>query len=560
EQAIFDSALSPGERAAWLQADGGPQTGDGKIALAQALRQLGQTAQANELARDAWRNNVLTSRAEAAALADFSGALSREDHAARLDLALWRGERGLASRLMARVGEADRLVANARIALQTRPRRGLQHAVDLVPQTRTDDPGFLYDRTRYIRRAGRPEDAIHYAMQIDARQAPLAARDDIFAEKRLYVSRSLRNGNRQGAYRLVSNHGLSSGENFADAEWLSGWLSLRYLNEPQRAATHFTHLDENVSTPVSRARALYWRAEAARALGQTADADARLADAARYDFTYYGQLASAKRGGVMRLHDAPPPNADTRRAFESRELVRALRLISEFGSQQDFESIAFYLDDTLDDPRELELLSSLAREASFGRTALRSAKAGIRRGIVAVNAAFPLIDMPERVRQFTRPEPALVLAIIRQESEFDPRAVSPVGARGLMQLMPATARITAARQGMSYQLASLTGDPAYNMTLGAAHLGDLLDEWRGSYVLTIAAYNAGSGRAREWVADWGDPRSRAVDPVDWVELIPIAETRNYVQRVLENVQVYRHRLSGQPTAIAIEQDLRRGAD
>ncbi len=559
EQAILDSGLSPRERVAWLRADGGPVSGDGRIALAQALRASGETREANELARQAWRENALTARSEAIALDEFSGALTQEDHAARLDLSLWRGERGAAQRLMGRVSPADRAVANARIALQTRPRRGLQAAVDAVPASRAEDPGFLYDRVRYLRRTGRPEEAITYAMRITPSAAPHAARDEIAEERRLYVPRAMRGGDRRGAYRLVSNHALTSGEQFADSEWMAGWLSLRFLNDAPAAARHFAHLDENVSTPVSRARALYWRAQAARALGQTAEADLRLTEAARYDFTYYGQIAAARRGAQMNLHPPGPISREARARFESNELVRLLRLIAEFGTQRDFESIAYHLDDTLGSAEELEMLAAMAREASFTRTSLRAAKAGIRRGLVAVNAAFPMPELPAEVRQSSRPEPALVYAIIRQESEFDPRAMSPVGARGLMQLMPATARITANRYGLPYQLANLTGDPQYNMRLGAAHLSDLLDEFSGSYVLTIAAYNAGGGRAREWIADWGDPRRPSADVVDWIELIPIPETRNYVQRVLENVQVYRHRIAGAPTPIAIEQDMRRGA-
>jgi soluble lytic murein transglycosylase len=180
------------------------------------------------------------------------------------------------------------------------------------------------------------------------------------------------------------------------------------------------------------------------------------------------------------------------------------------------------------------------------------------RNVIAVDAAYPLLQLPASVQARSRPEPALVLAIIRQESEFEPSAVSSANAHGLMQLLPTTARSTASHNGMSYDRAALTGDPNYNITLGAAYLGEMIDEFGGSYVLAIASYNAGSGRAREWAADWGDPRSRSTDVVDWVELIPFNETRNYVQRVLENLQVYRHRLAGTPTPITLEQDLRRG--
>lgn len=560
EQAIFDSSLSASERAGFLRQENGPATGDGRIALAIALHDLGQRAEANEIARAAWREDTLTPSAEGRALAVFGDVLTQDDHAARVDILLWRDQRSAAQRLMPRLSAADRALAAARIALQTRQRHGLQAAVDAVPASRRDNPGFLYDRAQYRRRTDQPVEAMQIAAQIDAREAPLAARDEIFAERRLYVPRALRAGNYMQAYNLVANHGLTSGESFADAEWLSGWLMLRFLNQPERAAEHFAHLSENVSAPVSRARALFWRAEAARALGRADESERLLNEAARFNFTYYGQLAATRRGraATISLPDTAAVTDAARSRFENRELVRALRLMAEVGAQRDFESIAYYLDDTLDDPMEIELLAQMAREQSYNRTALRTAKAGLFRNVVATSAAYPLIELPEIVRSRGRPEPAFVLAIIRQESEFDPAAISSANARGLMQLIPSTALMQARREGMTFERGALTADPTYNMTLGSAHLAQLVDEFNGSYVLAIAAYNAGSHRAREWIGYWGDPRSSAVDVVDWIELIPFAETRNYVQRVLENLQVYRHRLAGAPTPIELERDLHRG--
>ncbi len=559
EQAILDSSLRPAERIEFLRSEGGPATGDGRIALAIAMKDAGQRGEANDMARSAFRNDGLTANAVARAEQDFD--FGGEDYAVRVDGLLWRDQRTEARGLFGHLSSADRALANARIAVQSRQRRGLQAAIDAVPSSRQDDPGLLYDRTQYRRRTDQPIDAMQMAARIDARQAPLAARADIFQERRLYVPRALRAGNYRLAYDLVSNHGLTSGEAFADAEWMSGWLMLRFLDQPQRAAEHFAHLSENVSAPVSRSRALYWRAEAARAMGQEGESERLFGEAARYPFTYYGQLAATRgnREATLSLPEPGPINQATRNRFENRELVRALRLMAEVGAQRDFESIAFYLDDTLDDPQEIELLSNLAREQSYNRTALRSAKAGLFRNVVSVNAAYPLIDLPASVQSGSRIEPALVLSIIRQESEFDAGAVSHANAHGLMQLIPGTARMQAQREGMSYQRASLTGDPQYNMTLGSAHLADLVNDFGGSYVLAIASYNAGSHRAREWIADWGDPRSSSVDVVDWVELIPFAETRNYVQRVTENLQVYRYRLAGRPTEIQLERDLRRGA-
>ncbi len=560
EQAIFDAPLSPGEQIAFLRQENGPLTGDGRIALAAALKDSGQRSEAIELARASWREDTLSDLAESRAQAEFGDNFSSEDYSARVDALLWREQRSDAQRLFSRISSADRALAQARIALQIRQRRGLQSAVDSVPSSRQDNAGLLYDRVQYIRRTGRPEDALPVAARIDAREAPLFARDDIFRERRLYVSRALRSGNARQAYTLVSNSGLTSGEEFADGEWLSGWLQLRYLNDSTAAAGHFAHLDANVSSPVSSSRALYWRAEAARALGQGSEADAFLARAARFSFTYYGQLAALRADprAMLSLPATPRISDEARSRFESRELVRVLRLIAEMGDRSAYESIAYFLDDTLADPQEIELLAQMAREQAYPRTALRSAKAGLFRNVIAVDAAYPLLQLPAVMQARSRPEPALVLAIIRQESEFEPSAVSSANAHGLMQLLPTTARTTAGHNGMSYSRAALTDDPNYNVTLGAAYLGEMIDEFGGSYVLAVASYNAGPGRAREWAADWGDPRSGSTDVVDWVELIPFNETRNYVQRVMENLQVYRHRLAGAPTPITLEQDLRRG--
>ncbi|MDX2277004.1 MAG: lytic transglycosylase domain-containing protein [Hyphomonadaceae bacterium] len=560
EQAIFDSPLSASERIAFLRQEEGPLTGDGRIALALALRENGQRSEALAIARASWREDSLSDTAESRARLTFGDDFSSDDYAARVDALLWREQRTAANRLLGQISSADRLLAQARMALQVRQRRGLQAAVDAVPASRTDNPGLLFDRTQYIRQSGRPEDALPVAARIDARTAPLFARDDIYRERRLYVPRALRNGNSSQAYQLVSNSGLSSGEEFADGEWMSGWLQLRYMRNPSAAAAHFEHLDANVSSPVSSSRALYWRAEAASALGRNDEARDFRERAARFNFTYYGQLAAvrANPNATLSLPPTTQVSAEVRNRFENRELVRALRLMTEVGARSDFESIAFYLDDTLEEPQEIELLAQMAREQAYPRTALRSAKAGLFRNVVAVDAAYPLLELPAAVRARSRPEPALVLAIIRQESEFEPSAVSHANAHGLMQLLPTTASMTARREGMSYDRSALTTNPNYNMTLGSAYLGQMIDEFNGSYILAIASYNAGSGRAREWIADWGDPRSPRTDVVDWVELIPFNETRNYVQRVMENLQVYRYRLAGQPTRITIEQDLRRG--
>ncbi|MGE3304278.1 MAG: transglycosylase SLT domain-containing protein, partial [Hyphomonadaceae bacterium] len=530
EQMIIDSGLAPEARIAWLGGEGGPLSGDGQMALAQAYMRAGRGAEAIPLAREAWRERALTPRAEAIALGEFGEHLTREDHAARVDRLLWRDDRAGAQRLLSRLSGSDRAVAAARIGLQARVpmtyrkikrnrgKVGLSALLAAVPASRADDPGLLYDRARYVRRGGDPERALTIAARISTLSTAPTVRSALFAERRLYISRALRGGQRTAAYQFAANHGLTSGEDFADAEWLAGWIALRFMNDPAKAAEHFAHLESNVSTPVSKARALYWRAEAARTLGRAPEADADLAQAAAFSFTYYGQLAAERRGpdSVLSLGAAPAISSTERAAFESRELVRALRAVAAAGDRQSFELIAFALDDQLQTSAEHQMLSDLARVNYFARVAVRSAKAGLRRGIVAQDAAYPLIDLPAQAQGIGRPEAALVLAVARQESEFDAQAVSPVGARGLMQLMPYTAQHTARRWGVPYSPAALTADPAYNLTLGSAYLQELLDQFGGSYVLAIAAYNAGPSRVSQWVGDWGDPRSGSVDVIDWV--------------------------------------------
>jgi soluble lytic murein transglycosylase len=560
EQSIFDSALPMRERITWLQSEG-PITGDGKIALAQALAATGQRGDATALIKESWRSATITPRAETVALTEFGAALSSDDHAMRVDLALWRDDRSTADRLVSRLEPDQRLLTNARLVLQRRPKRGVQIAVDAVPAHLREHPGFMYDRVRYTRRTGRPEAALPVAARINPAAAPEAVRDLLAEERRLYVSRALRSGDSSSAYRLVSNHGLSSGAAFADVEWLAGWIALRYRNDAATADRHFARLNQNVSSPVSKSRALYWLAQSKRAVGDQTQADALLRQAAQLNFTYYGQLAAAQidTRPLLSLQSAATIDPATRAAFESNEIVRALRLIAEVGDRRDFEAIAFYLDGVLETPAEHELLSRFARDRGYARTAVRTAKAGLFRNIVAAEAAYPLMSIPAAARAPGRPEPALIHAITRQESEFDTSAVSSAGARGLMQLMPGTAREVTRSQGMVYELGRLTADPDYNVTLGSAYLGQMIDRWNGSYILAIASYNAGPHRAAEWIEQFGDPRSPNVDPVDWVELIPFSETRNYVQRVLENVQIYRHRLADTPTPLRIREDMKRGA-
>ncbi len=317
-----------------------------------------------------------------------------------------------------------------------------------------------------------------------------------------------------------------------------------------------------MNTPISISRAQYWLGEALMAQQKAPEAQASYQAAAKYPYVFYGQLAAEKlrqsQPEVMRI-DFPPhavPTDEERAAFAKRPDVRSAILLAETGRFASFERFSFAIDDMLTTAVEHQMLFDIAAGYLEMRAAVRGAKAGLGRGLVAPDAVFPLLDLPQSPRTGSA-EPALVLALSRQESEFNPRAISSADARGLMQMVPRYAQAEARMVGMSFRSSWLTDDPTYNLRLGRGFLDNLVDDYRGSYIMAAAAYNAGPSRVRQWVNEMGDPRGQ-VDPVDWIESIPFAETRNYVMRVLENTQVYRYRLAGQPVDIKLGEDLKRG--
>ncbi|MEM7767987.1 MAG: lytic transglycosylase domain-containing protein [Pseudomonadota bacterium] len=555
ERAIDESRLSYSERAAWLSA-GGPVSGDGEIALAIAQLQTGDTEAGDTRLKTAFRTRTLTTERVDRLLRDYAGRITQDDLRARVDFLLWSGQRSAASRLSRRLTSDYRALTEARIALAAR-RRGVDRAVQAVPGHLQSHPGLLYDRAKWRRQKGRHDAATPLLMDIDADAVPEAGRSRLWRERHLAVRRAIKDKDYREAYTLVAPHGMSRGGDFATAEFLAGWLSLRKQGDAARAAGHFSTLGEGVSTPISRSRAEYWSGRALEVLNQTSEAEAAYDRAAAFPYTYYGQLSAERTGDtVISFADAALPTEADRLAFEARPLVRALRLLAEAGETGLFRQFSYHLDDQLETPADFVLLKALGEEYRYNDIGVRGAKSGLARGIVAADAAYPLVNFP--LLREPRVERSLMLALSRQESEMNPQAISHANARGLMQFLPATARTEARRRGLPYRTSWLTDDPGYNMTLGGAHLDTLLDQFNGSYIMAAAAYNAGARRPRAWIGDYGDPRRGEVDPIDWVEMIPFSETRNYVQRVLENTQVYRHRLSGQDEDIRLSEDLDRG--
>ena len=555
EEIIDESSLTAAAKVKWLQ-ESGPMTGAGKVALAAALRDTGQLGQAETVIRDAWRNNSMDSSLQRTVLARWGQTLSQDDHRARVDFLLWTGQRSDAQALKPQLTADYRQLTDARIALATRA-RNVDAAIQAVPANLQNHPGLVYERANW-RRAKNMDDAVAPLLtQINGKDVPAAGRSRLWRERAIAVRNDLKARNYSRAYQMTAPHGMSEGADFAEAEWLSGWIALRLNGDAARSVKHFETMTNGVSSPVSLTRGQYWTGRARDALGQTDQALIAYSAAAAHKYTYYGQL-SAERIGDRKIHFGPAivPSPEEVAAFEGNPMVKALRLVGAAGEMGTYRTFSHHLDDVLSTPAEFELLAQLNHQYDQPDTAVRAGKAGLFKGVLAPDAAYPVLMHPfSRQPQVER---AFILAITRQESEFNPNARSPVGALGLMQFMPSTARNEARLRGMPYQQSWLTSDPAYNMTLGGLHLDTLLDQFGGSYIMTAAAYNAGPSRPSQWVRDYGDPRTGQIDPVDWVEFVPFSETRNYIQRVLENIQVYRHRLTGEEADIQITEDLKRG--
>ncbi|MBK8197091.1 MAG: transglycosylase SLT domain-containing protein [Acidobacteria bacterium] len=554
EEIIELSSLDAKARIAWLEKSG-PATGDGKVALANALRETGQRARADDVIKDAWRSNSLDSDVQRLVLARYGQSLSQDDHRARVDFLLWTGQTSAAEALKPQLTADYRKLTDARIALAKRA-KNVDSAVSGVPDHLQSHPGLLYERAKW-RRVKKVDGVSDLLRQIDGKDVPASGRGRLWDERAIATREELKLRNYARAYQLTAPHGMSSGGDFADAEWLAGWIALRLNGDATRSLGHFETMAAGVSSPVSVARGYYWTGRARDALGQADQAVAAYSVASTHKYTYYGQLASERLGDKAVDLGAPRvPTTEELAKFNANPVVQAMRLLGEAGESESVRQFAYFLDDQLTDPVEYELLSAMANELATPEVGVRVGKAGLQRGVVAPGAAYPVINPP--ISRKPEVERAFVLAITRQESEFNPNAISRVGARGLMQFMPATAKGEARLRGLGYQQSWLTDDPGYNLTLGGLHLDTLIKQFGGSYIMTAAAYNAGPSRPGQWVRDYGDPRTGQIDPIDWVEFIPFSETRNYVQRVMENIQVYRHRISGQPEDIRLSEDLKRG--
>ncbi len=524
----------------------------GRVALARALAAEGRQEEALALVRRTWLRDHLGAGLEKLVLDNFGDKLTAADHRLRTERYLFAANSEAALRNAARV--SPDYVALAKVRLASAKAKGpiAQKQIDAVPAALKKDISFAFLQAQQARRSGKPADAAKALAEVPRDPALLGDGDGWWEERRLIARKLLDEGDAKGAYAAASGHGAEDAAERIDAEWHAGWIALRFEKDAERAARHFAEAARIAETPISAARASYWQGRAADILGKAEDAKAFYARAAEHPVAYYGQLARAKLGlselPVRRTIAAPLAHLP---GFKAAKLLYAIEAPDLAGQ------LLIDLAQRLHDTAALEAIADIARERGDARTLLAIGKTALQRGFPLDEAAFPTFGVPEFPVVGDPMERAIVHAIARQESAFDPAAVSHAGALGLMQMMPATARETARRAKLPFELERLTRDPLYSAQMGAAHLNDLIVEWRGSYVLSFAAYNAGSGNVKKWIAAYGDPRQPEVDAVDWVERIPFSETRNYVQRVMENLQVYRQRLN-QRSAYLIDHDLKRG--
>ena len=534
---------------AWF-ADSPPRTPEGAQYHAEALLRAGQEQRADATIRRAWVNFAFPGNKDAELLKAHGPRLRPEDHWARLDRLIWDGQDDAARVQMDRVDGPARALAEARLRLR-RQDRGAERFLALVPEALRGDPGLLYEQVRALRQAGQDESARALLLQSPA---DLVRPDLWWSERAIQARRALAAGLISDAYKIAAMHSAANGAAFAEGEWLAGWIALRFLNEPALARRHFETMGQRVQTKVSRARAHYWLGRAVEADGNIEAARLAYQDAARHPLFYYGQLATVRAGEIkVRLVD-PVPGIQDEAAFEKSELVRVVRVAAELGRKDLVDAFLDRLDETAGTAVEQALVIALAHEVARPDAAVKLARRAKRDDATFLSLGYPVIAVPGG----PGPEMALVLAMIRQESAFNQMAVSHAGARGLLQLMPATAKNVAQRLNLKFSPKKLTDDPYFNLTLGRHYLDQQLGDFGGSYILAAAAYNAGPSRVRQWLRANGDPRTGEIDAIDWVELIPFNETRDYVQRVIEGVQAYRWRLGDSQRLALIEYDLRRG--
>ncbi|MGY3550493.1 soluble lytic murein transglycosylase [Bradyrhizobium sp. USDA 4472] len=521
-----------------------PISAKGNFALARVLITEGDSGRAARLVRETWRSEELSERSEEDSYEAFHDLLTPEDHRARMDMRLGARDYAGARRAAKRLGDGALAIVKACAAVNGKADKAKDYLED-VPADARRDLGYVLCRAQWHLQ----KDHIDDAAEVILAAAPETMADQDtnawWRERRLLARKLLDQGKFRTAYDVVRTAAVPEMEVYrVDYHFMCGWIALRYLDDPKTAMAHFAAIDEGSANPIALSRAHYWRGRAAEAMGATADARMSYKAAARYSTAYYGQLARARLGLDGIELRAPSPVLAAADTPHADERVRAADMLYGIGER---DVVVYYAEDFAKESTDvsaLEALGELARQHNDARVMLEVGKSALAHGLALDHYAFPTIGIPEHKQVAPAIETSVIYSVARTESSFDQHDKSAANAVGLMQVTPEAGRDTARRFGVTFDWDRMVSDPVYNTQMGAAELSALLSEYRGNQIMTFAGYNAGRGRVREWVQAHGDPRDPRVDPVDWVERIPLSETRNYVQRVMENVLVYRARFEG----------------
>lgn len=548
--------------------DAEPGTGLGLAALASAYLAEGNKDEARKLAVKAWRAYSIPSTLETGFLQRFSNLLTQQDHKWRFDWLTtddvrWADNRrdraAFAKRVIPLLSEPERAKAIARLAVFNKAAnaKSLMAALPADP----DDTGLAYHRAQLLRKAGKTEEAAKLIMAFEPDPDKIPQIDEWWAERRQLAYSALKDNKYPLAYQLTKDAGPLSVNPLKEQTFMAGWIAFRYLNKPELAVKHFEAMAKAADGPLSRAKAAYWLGRVAEARKDTAGARTYYQAAAKEIDTFHGLLAMKKLDpGRTRIDITPPrqPSAEQITRFNNLDAVKAVILARKAGLSRNYtRGFLTSLRIGLPTEEEAGMIAHLAETIGDTQMSLRIAKSAIARGQNLITYGYPVHTFPAYSPLRTPPELPFLLGIARQETEFDTTTVSGAGAKGLLQVMTVTAKHVCRDYKIKCDIPRLLKDPSYNAMIASAYIGDRMDEFDGSYVLGLAGYNAGPGRAREWVREFGDPRSAGVDPIDWIERIPITETREYVTKVLSNIQIYRARTGGGASALRIDKDLRR---
>lgn len=552
EAAMWDDRRDDSVAWSWFENES-PVSAKGRFTLAKAMLARGDRANAERLVREAWRSDPMSEETENNALDQFGALLTPGDQKARMDTLLYGSEHEAALRAAKRLGAGYVALAKARIA-SFRKAPNTRALLEQVPRELHSDPGFIFSKIQLLRREEKFAEAAQLMLSAPKDPGRLYNLDEWWIERRLLARKMIDTEEFRSAYLIARDAALPTRDIYkTEQEFTAGWIALRFLNDPAAASQHFARIGVGSVNPTTLARAGYWQGRAAEAAGRQQEARNAYARAAEQSTSYYGQLARAKLGLPQIALNSQPRG----RGAERLEIVRAAQLLYELDERELAVPMLADMGEN-GDPEALTGLGELTQRYGDARGMLLVGKAALNRGLPFDFYAYPVNGIPQFTQIGPEVERSIVYAIARQESAFNPSVVSPAQAYGLMQVTPDAARYVCKRHGATYDLSRLKNDTSYNATLGAAELGGLIEDYRGSYIMTFAAYNAGRGSVKKWIDRYGDPRDPKVDAVDWVELIPFSETRNYVQRIMENLQVYRARFGG-GTRLQIEADLRRGA-